>query len=111
MIKKMHLKSKLKINRDCPRKGTVPVYLLLLLISFFARISTAYPLPEVETIEKGTIEIHYPDSTTMQIKATDNTIINYTSFNIDTNESLIVNLPSSESRILNRVTGNERSSL
>ncbi|MCK4463656.1 MAG: hypothetical protein KAU58_05030, partial [Candidatus Omnitrophica bacterium] len=66
MIKKMHLKSKLKINRDSPRKGTVPIYFLLSLIFFLVSVSNAYPLPEVETIEKGTIEIHYPDSTTMQ---------------------------------------------
>ena len=114
---KMPSKPKLKINRNSPQIDTFPIIyhklLLFTLITLFLTGigSTAYGLPQVERIDEGDIEINYPNPQTMEIKATDNTIIKYTSFNIHTNESLIVNLPSNESRILNRVTGTERSSL
>ncbi|MGB2879301.1 MAG: GLUG motif-containing protein [Candidatus Omnitrophota bacterium] len=72
---------------------------------FFAGVACVHPLPEVDEVVSGEAEIKITDSQTMNIDAANHTIINYTSFNINENEKVYINLPSRDSDILNRVTG------
>ena len=71
----------------------------------------AFSLPQVEEVISGSAEISQPNSTTLQITADNNTIINYSSFNIQENESVIINLPSADSQLLNKVLGSSASQL
>ena len=89
------------------------VLFLALSLAFLNPFSVqlAFALPEVDSVESGSVNISTPDSNTMNITASDKAIINYRSFSILQNESVIVNLPSSNSDILNRVTGNDISSI
>ncbi|MBL7155778.1 MAG: filamentous hemagglutinin N-terminal domain-containing protein, partial [Candidatus Omnitrophica bacterium] len=84
---------------------------VIFILSFCLSISSLYALPEIDEVASGSATIEYPDANTMKIDAADNTIINYNSFNIKENESVIVNLPSATSEILNRVTGGIRSDI
>ncbi len=71
----------------------------------------SFGLPEVQEVVSGTAQISNPNSTTLQINADSNTIINYSSFNISENESVVINLPSADGQLLNRVLGNSASQL
>ena len=75
----------------------------ILILSAFHPLNS-WSLPQIDKIIKGEAQISYPDSCTLKIEAQDNTIINYQSFNIQENEKVFINLASSQSRILNRVT-------
>ena len=75
----------------------------LTLILLFAWTSSIYCLPEVDEVVSGEAQIEYPDGNTMSITADDKTIINFSSFNVAENESVIITLPSVDSQILNRV--------
>ncbi|MFQ5951994.1 MAG: filamentous hemagglutinin N-terminal domain-containing protein, partial [Candidatus Omnitrophota bacterium] len=88
-----------------------PTIIILTIALVCAAAVSIYGLPEVEEVVSGEAEVKYVDSNTMQINATDNTIINYNSFNIQENESVLVSLPSSNSQILNRVMGGSASHL
>jgi len=68
-------------------------------------------LPAIESIENGSVTVSNPDENTLVINASDNAIINYSSFSISEGNNVIVNLPSIDSRILNRVLGGEASSI
>jgi filamentous hemagglutinin family protein len=85
------------------------VTLASLVLSFMPM--PLFALPEIESIENGSIDTSNPDENTLVIDATDNTIINYSSFSISEGNSVIVNLPSVDSQILNRVLGGEASSI
>ncbi|MCH7590664.1 filamentous hemagglutinin N-terminal domain-containing protein [PVC group bacterium] len=67
--------------------------------------------PEIDEISSGDANISYPDPSTLRIDAADNTIINYQTFNINEGESVLINLPTIDSRILNRVIGGQASQL
>lgn len=67
-------------------------------------------LPEVDEVVNGTADVTV-DQNRMTISASNKAIINYTSFNIMQNESVIVTLPSYDSEILNRVINAEVSQL
>ena len=84
---------------------------VIIFIMIFTSYSCVYPLPEVDEVVSGAAEINISDPQTMNITATDNTIINYNSFNIGENERVFVTLPSSSSDILNRVVGGDASRL
>ncbi len=77
----------------------------MMLAMFFVLSSECLPLPEMEAIISGTADFQYLDATTLQINASDKAIINYRSFDIGANESVIVSVPLATSEILNRVTG------
>ncbi|NQT22408.1 MAG: filamentous hemagglutinin N-terminal domain-containing protein, partial [Candidatus Omnitrophica bacterium] len=85
------------------------IFISCVLLCFSATL--AFCLPEVDEVKSGCVEISRPDACTMQINATDQAIINYTSFNIAQNESVIVMLPTNQDEILNRVTGPDMSSI
>ena len=85
---------------------------MCLVILFFVLFpSVSHGLPEIDEISSGDANISYPDPSTLRIDAADNTIINYQSFNINEGESVLINLPTIDSRILNRVIGGQASQL
>lgn len=88
-------------------------FIILSLFSLFIclKANFGFCLPEIEKIDNGSANINYPNERTMEITAIDKTIINYSSFNINNNESVLINLPSNSSSILNRVTGGSRSEI
>ena len=85
--------------------------LSIMVAMIFATQQCVFALPKVDEIVSGDVDIEYRDTNSMTINATDNTVINFSSFDILANESVIVVLPSTDSRILNRVTGNNSSDL
>ncbi|MBU1367063.1 MAG: filamentous hemagglutinin N-terminal domain-containing protein, partial [Candidatus Omnitrophica bacterium] len=86
-------------------------HLLSLILHFALCTSSVYPLPQVDEVVSGQAQIQYPNSTTLRIEAVDGTIINYKSFSIAENESVIINLPSNNSQILNKDLGGSYSRL
>ena len=68
-------------------------------------------LPEVEEVVSGEAKIGYPDINTMKIEASHKAIINYKSFDIKENETVIIDLPSSKAEVLNRVLGDKASEI
>ena len=82
-----------------------------LAIAFmFAFLQVAYPLPTDPTIENGTADIQV-NGNTMTINASDRAVINYSSFNIASHESVVITLPNTSSSILNRDLGGNMSTL
>ncbi|MBU1524096.1 MAG: filamentous hemagglutinin N-terminal domain-containing protein, partial [Candidatus Omnitrophica bacterium] len=74
-------------------------------------ISFVYPLPQVDEIVSGTAQVEQINPHTLEITASSDAIINYKSFDIGEGESVIINLPSIESQILNKVLGRQMSQL
>ena len=72
--------------------------------------STSYSLPQVDKVQSGTADFKI-NANTMTINASDKAIVNYKSFDILQNETVIINLPSSNNAILNRVIGNSPSQI
>lgn len=85
---------------------TISILLAILLLV----AQPVYSLPSGPEVVEGEADI-VTDGATMSITATDNTIINFNSFDIDQGESVIVNLPSVNSDILSRVIGDQASNL
>ena len=73
--------------------------------------ANVFALPKDAEVVVGEAEFTYIDPQTLRIDAGDKTIINYQSFNINENESVLINLPSVNSSILNRITGGEASNI
>ncbi|MCM8790742.1 MAG: filamentous hemagglutinin N-terminal domain-containing protein [Candidatus Omnitrophica bacterium] len=71
---------------------------------------TVYSLPTDPAVEEGSAIIEVSGGT-MTINASDKAIINYSSFNIGTGESVIITLPGASSSILNRDVGGNFSNL
>ena len=87
-------------------KGITAIVITCLLCTGYA-----YGLPKIDEVVAGEVKIEVTDPSTMNITASDNTIINYSSFNILENESVFITLPSVESSILNRDIGGSPSDL
>lgn len=68
-------------------------------------------MPEIEQVVSGNEEIVNIHSIALQITAADKTIVNYKSFDIAQNESVIINLPNVSNEILNRVLGDNASKI
>jgi len=83
---------------------------IYILIALFTIQDPLFSLPKVDEVVSGDAEIEYTDNT-LTINATDNTIINFDSFDIMENESVIIKLPSTDSQILSRVLGVDASEL
>ena len=77
----------------------------VILILIFAHAQCVWSLPSIDEIVSGDVTVETLNGNTMNINASANSIINYTTFNIAENESVVINLPSSSDSILNRVTG------
>ncbi|MDE2027339.1 MAG: filamentous hemagglutinin N-terminal domain-containing protein, partial [Candidatus Omnitrophica bacterium] len=76
---------------------------------FFASIVLA--LPQGASVESGSATISQPNATTLKISAANNTIINFSSFNIAPNETVAITLPSDSSRLLARDLGPNESQI
>jgi filamentous hemagglutinin family protein len=83
---------------------------LTYIVSLFVPHS-AFCLPQIDKVVSGSADVSRPNGSTLQINATDKTIINYKSFDIGKNESVIFNLPRRTSEILNRVISGTYSSI
>ena len=81
------------------------------IIATLSLSGRVFSLPEIDTVASGNAKIQYPDSKTLKIDAQNNTIINYKTFNINENESVIITLPSANSKILNKVLGGDLSKI
>ena len=75
----------------------------LVLVYLLSFTYPVYSLPQINEVVNGQADYHV-DGNTMTINATNDTIINYNGFNIGSGETVIINLPDSTSRILNRVS-------
>ena len=72
----------------------------------------AFALPTDGKIAAGQVTISTPSSTTMQIgQESNHAIINWNSFGIGKGEAVNITQPSSQSTLLNRVLGNDPSSI
>ncbi|MFC1480189.1 filamentous hemagglutinin N-terminal domain-containing protein, partial [Candidatus Omnitrophota bacterium] len=85
--------------------------LLIAFAIFLAGAVSVFALPKVDEVVSGEVDIELKDANTMAITASDNAIINFQSFDIMKNESVLVTLPTVDSQILNRVLGNDPSDL
>ncbi|MDB4349876.1 filamentous hemagglutinin N-terminal domain-containing protein, partial [Omnitrophica bacterium] len=84
--------------------------LALTICIIFTSTSAAYPLPQDPEVVEGSADIAV-DGNTMNIDASDNTIIDFQSFDISQGESVIVTLPSINSDILSRVLGDQATNI
>ncbi|HPS20816.1 MAG TPA: filamentous hemagglutinin N-terminal domain-containing protein, partial [Candidatus Omnitrophota bacterium] len=70
-----------------------------------------FSLPSDWNVQQGSADIQVSDNK-MTITASDpTTIINFNSFNVNQNESVVICLPSEDARILNRVTGGSQTEI
>ncbi|MDD5506680.1 MAG: filamentous hemagglutinin N-terminal domain-containing protein, partial [Candidatus Omnitrophica bacterium] len=89
-------------------------YIILCSAIFFLlhpAFNSAHALPEIDGVVSGDVEFSRPNDQTLNINASNKAIINYKSFDIGENESVIVNLPDATSEILNRAVGASASSI
>jgi filamentous hemagglutinin family protein len=84
---------------------------LLGLTCFTLAPSLVTALPQMIEVASGNASIANPDSNTMVIEAQDQSILNYKNFNIADGERVQFIQPSSSSVVLNRVMGDEASSI
>ena len=87
--------------------GFLRIFLILYLFSPIF----CFPLPQVDNVENGDVNIDSSLPNTLIITATSNSIINYSSFNIAEDETVKIILPDTTSKILNRVIGNTSSDI
>ena len=80
------------------------IWLTVLLIAFLAN-SQAFSLPEGEKVENGSATFERPDSSTLNVTASDKAVINFNSFNIAQNERVNFIQPSINASVLSRVIG------
>ncbi len=75
----------------------------------FSLAVDGFALPQGAEVASGTSEFKQIDSSTMEIRPSDQAIINYSEFNIGTGEKVRFIQNSSTSCVLNRVQGNDPS--
>ncbi|MFH0732785.1 MAG: filamentous hemagglutinin N-terminal domain-containing protein, partial [Candidatus Omnitrophota bacterium] len=68
-------------------------------------------MPDGETVETGNATFERPDPNTLNITAADNTVINFSSFNIQANETVNYFQPSVSSTVLNRILDSDPSQI
>ena len=61
------------------------------ILLFLSALSTAWALPEIDSVISGNVDFVNVGNT-LTINATDKAIVNYKSFNIAENESVVFNL-------------------
>ncbi|MCX5705570.1 MAG: filamentous hemagglutinin N-terminal domain-containing protein, partial [Candidatus Omnitrophica bacterium] len=95
-------------------KRNAKIWAALLLLGILILLPASHGvfcLPEPDAVVNGQADFVCPTPTSMQINASDKAIVNFKSFNIKENESVIINLPTVNSEILNRVVGNKASDI
>ena len=91
---------------------TAKIVLILMVLAFTALpAELCFSMPQDPEIVSGEVTITSPDASTMNISASDKSIINFNSFNIAENESVMITLPDVNSEILNRVLGSDPSNI
>ena len=85
------------------------ILILTILALVMLPLTSAFCLPKDAQVENGTVSITTPNSTTMNITASDKAIVNFSSFNIGQNETVNFIQPNSSASVLSRVTGPEAS--
>ena len=99
----------MKISRFADRTGTVYRFLIAFLVYLIGGFPTlAYALPQGGTISSGAGTIDTSGSSLTVNQTTNKIIINWESFSIGNNESVIFLQPDSTSSALNNVLGNSR---
>ena len=85
---------------------------LIMSVSILALTTDiSFSLPQDGEVVSGEAEFNYVNDNTLEITASDRSIIDFTSFNIASNESVFVYLPSVDAELLNRVLGGSVSEL
>ena len=84
---------------------------LLFLIAIFITPSSVFALPQDPEVVHGNASFEQPNSNTLNISATDNSIIQYSSFNIAQHETVNFQLPSVNAFSLNRILGNSQTQI
>ena len=81
--------------------------ILILTFAAFVMMSlgSVYALPQDPRVENGNVSVDTPNSSTMNITASDKAIVNFVSFNIAQNETVNFIQPSANASCLSRVTG------
>ena len=105
---------KLRWGMPCsrPRKRSLLKscrYLIFPLCVALSSVSVVYALPQGATVESGSATVTQKNATTLDITAANNTIINFSSFNIAPNETVDITMPSNTSKLLARDTGSNES--
>ena len=99
----------MKISRFVDRTGTVYRFLIAFLVYMIGGFATlVYALPKGGTISSGAGKIDSSSSSLTVTQTTNKIIINWESFSIGNNESVIFLQPDSSSSALNNVLGNSR---
>ena len=81
----------------------------ILYVSLLLTASTAFALPQGEKVAAGQADFQTSDARTLQITASDKSIINYRSFDINEGEHVQFIQPSCRSSVLNRILGEDPS--
>ncbi|MBU1726069.1 MAG: filamentous hemagglutinin N-terminal domain-containing protein, partial [Candidatus Omnitrophica bacterium] len=92
-------------------RGRTTKFFILASILIMGFVCSAFALPELSEVVSGDATFEQLNPTTLSITASDKTILNFNTFNIKENESVLVYLPTAQSEILNRVLGAEASLL
>ena len=104
MKDKIYLQYKLRILKS--KKISI------ILSVFLASITSGFASPSGENIISGTVDINRTVANTTNInQSTSSSIINWQSFNVNTNEIVNFNMPNSSSTSLNRVIGSDASNI
>ncbi len=86
-------------------------FVILALFFMVCLLNYAFALPEGEQVESGNVVFERPDDHTLNVTAGDKSVINFTSFNISSNETVNFIQPTSSAAVLSRVTGPDPSSI
>ena len=81
------------------------VILITISSTLFTTCYSAFALPKGHQVEAGNASFDSPDASTLNITATDKTVINFSSFNISENETVNFFLPDGAASLLTRDIG------
>jgi filamentous hemagglutinin family protein len=84
---------------------------MILLFFLFSANPSVYALPQGYEVVSGDVQFDQIDANTLHITASDQAIINFSSFNIGSGETVQFFQPGSSSSVLSRVTGEGASSI
>ncbi|MDD5432707.1 MAG: filamentous hemagglutinin N-terminal domain-containing protein [Candidatus Omnitrophica bacterium] len=85
-------------------KKNLTIIILIFVIIHFVSLPL-FALPEGQVVESGSVVFDQPNATTLNITASDKSIINFNTFNIGQNETVNFYQPNSSSTVLGRVLG------
>ena len=86
-------------------------FFVTLSLFFFQVNGTLYALPSEYEVVSGDVTVTQVGNDTVHITASDNAVINFTSFNIGAGETVQFFQPGIDASVLNRVTGGSQSQI